>query len=85
MPDSATYKVFPSGLRARPKGMIPRRFLSFGSGLSMMFFTSLLVFTSITETQSLLPLLTNTKLALATTELGLEPPTAGIPSNISPI
>lgn len=37
-----------------------------------------------TETQSLLPLVTNTYCALATKELGPAPPTAGMPSIFSP-
>ncbi len=39
---------------------------------------------SITEILSLLPLLTKTYFSVATTELGLAPPTAGIPSISSP-
>ena len=49
-----------------------------------MLLTTLFCFASITEMLSLLPLLTYTKLSVATMEFGLEPPTAEIPSTISP-
>ena len=58
MPDSATKRRFWSGESVIPKGIIPRKFprrLSIESG---MFFKTFPPFISITEMQSLFPLLT---------------------------
>src|ERR1700754_1851664 len=85
MPDSATYNVLRSGDSVSPNGITPLKFFNLLSGLSRIFLTSLWVRASNTETQSLVPLLTKTYFSVAAIELGLAPPTAGIPSINSPI
>ena len=84
IPASATKSLFWSGESARPKGMIPRRFLSLSSRVSRIVWITASFSVSMTEMVSLLPLLTKTRSSVAATEFGLDPPTAGIPSTISP-
>src|SRR5664280_174449 len=84
IPASATNRCFSSGETARPKGITPLKCFRLSSGFRYISLTTESVLVSITVMLSLLPLLVKTQSEAATSELGLDPPTAGIPSTICP-